>query len=113
MKRLFFSLILVVGLSITSFAQTDSKQTEEYAIVDVFEQEKTKVIRVTKGLEPTTERLLQKGKTEVYGDFTQVIVELDKLNKQGYELLNVSTAYTTLTGFTTPQSGVPRFTFMM
>jgi len=114
MKK-FIGLIIILCLSGLSglFAQSESGQTEEYAIVDVFELGKKKIIRITIGEQPAEEKEWKKEKTDIRGDFSPVMVELHKLNKLGFELLNMSTTYTNVDGSQYTIYGTPRHTFMM
>ena len=114
MKNHFKIILIVFLLGFTkSFAQTTSNNTEEYAIIDVFEYGKKKIIRVTIGEEPAQEKEWTKEKTEVNGDFSPVMKELNKLNSLGFELVNMSTTYTTQDAGQFITTGTPRFTFMM
>jgi hypothetical protein len=114
MKNFIVVILLLVLIGNTkSFAQAVVAQTEEYAIVDVFEAGKRKYIRTTVGTEPAVEKEWEEEKTAVRGDFTPVIEELNKLNLRGFELLNMSTTYSTISGGTYAAHGTPRFTFMM
>jgi len=114
MKKLIGIMVILFLLgTFKSFAQTSSNKTEEYAIVDVFETGKKKIIRITIGEEPAQEKEWSQEKTEISGDFSPVIAELNKLNLLGFELLNMSTTYTTIGGGTYVTHGTPRFTFMM
>ena len=94
-------------------AQEESERTEEYAILDVFEYGKKKIIRITVGERPAREKEWKKEKTDLRGDMSPVMVELGKLNKRGFKLLNMSTTYTTVGGGTHQSNGTPRHTFVM
>jgi len=109
-------LTLIIGFMLLTFSFesiAQSTQTEEYAIVDVFEIRKKKIIRTTIGEEPATQKEWEVEKTDVTGDFSPVIKELNDLNKKGFKLLNTSTTYTTVGGGQTTMYGNPRFTFVM
>jgi len=113
MKKTIGILMLIIFFGITGLvAQTEQKRTEEYAIVDVIELRKRKIIRVTIGEEPAVEKEWKDEKTDVKGDFHPVMVELGKLNAQGFNLLNMSTAYHTQ-GSSTVIYGFPIYTFML
>ena len=117
-KSIILSALCLLALSVilSSFitkASLNTSQTEEYAVVDVIQSGKKKFIRVTKGTEPTTETEWKKEKTGDTDDFTPIIALLNQLNQQGFELLNASTAYQTITGTTFLMYGDPRHTFMM
>ena len=112
MKKItLITTVAIMFMSFNSIAQDN--QTEEYAIVDVFELRKKKIIRTTIGDEPAIEKEWNKEKTEIAGDFSPVMKELKELNKKGFELLNMSTTYTTPGGGQYATHGTPRFTFMM
>ncbi len=108
--------IVALSILLSSFIQKSSVQntrTEEYAIVDVIEDYKTKTIRVTKGTQPATDEVWKKEKTEIYEDYTPTIKILNQLNAEGYELVNASLAYTTMSGKYSLEGGNPRHTFVM
>ncbi len=90
-------------------------RTEEYAIVDVVEIGKKKIIRITVGEEPAIEKEWEKQKTEIAGDFTPVMKELHALNEKGFEIVNSSLAYTpsSMSSGNTITPGVPRSTFLL
>ncbi len=119
-KTIIISTALIV-ISITIFGFTQKatstlSRTEEYAIVDVLEIGKKKYIRVTVGETPTQEVVWEKEKTDQRGDFSPVIKELNKLNDQGFELVNVSLAYTTIAmagSSAISREGDPRHTFLL
>ena len=107
--------LLIISVVLSSFISKttlNNSRTEEYAIVDVVQSGKRKFIRVTKGTEPTTETEWKKEKTDDRDDFTPVISILNKLNEEGFELLNASVAYQTLSG-NVIMYGDARHTFMM
>ncbi|MGN6645397.1 MAG: hypothetical protein ACTHJT_02605 [Cytophaga sp.] len=68
-------------------------RTEEYAIVDVLDYGRRKVIRVTVGEELTQEKEWEKTKTEIDPDFTSAIKDLNLLNAKGFEIVNSSLTY--------------------
>ncbi len=111
-----FSL-LTIFITLSSFIRKTSDvpqgRTEEYAIVDIIQLGKRKMIRVTKGSEPSTETEWKKLDTDTRDDYTPVIKVLNRLNEEGYELLNASLAYTSVGGGSTLFTGEPRHTFMM
>ena len=109
---LFLSTLAIFLTSFLIKTTSSDSQTEEYAIVDVLQNGKRKFIRVTKGTEPTSEIEWKKEKTDLSDDFTPVIEVLNQLNAQGFELLNASLAYQTLSG-SSLNYGDPRHTFMM
>jgi hypothetical protein len=114
MKKLIgiITLLTLVGASTVS-AQDERVRTEEYAILDVFEYGKKKVIRITVGERPAREKEWKRQKTDIRGDMSPVMVELGKLNKRGFKLLNMSTTYTTVGGGQYTSQGTPRHTFIM
>ena len=105
-------ILIFIGTSIIS-AQEDRVRTEEYAILDVFEYGKKKIIRITVGERPAREKEWKKQKTDLRGDMSPVMIELGKLNKRGFKLLNMSTTYTTVGGGQYSAQGTPRHTFIM
>ena len=112
MKNSVIILSLLL-LSFTGKLLAQSTQSEEYAIVDVLERRKKKIIRITIGDKPATEKEWEVKKTDIPGDLSPVIKELNTLNKQGFKMLNMSTTYETPGGGDFAPSGNPRFTFMM
>jgi len=106
------AILFLIGIC-TVLAQDNSERTEEYAIVDVFEYGKKKVIRITVGERPAREKEWKKEKTSIRGDMSPVMIELGKLNKRGFRLLNMSTTYTTVGGGSYATQGTPRHTFIM
>lgn len=105
-------LLLLLSVVLSSYitkTTMNSSKTEEYAIVDVIERGKRKYIRVTKGVEPTTESEWKKEKTDDKDDFTPVISALNQLNEQGFELLNSAISHETISG----NSSGARLTYMM
>jgi hypothetical protein len=106
------ALLILIGTNAVS-AQNDMERTEEYAILDVFEYGKKKVIRITVGERPAREKEWKKEKTDIRGDMSPVMKELGKLNKRGFKLLTMSTSYTTVGGGQYPTHGTPRHTFVM
>lgn len=109
MKKLILIIsFFMLSLGFKTIAQT---QTEEYAIVDVFEYKKQKVIRITVGNEPVTEKEWEVEKNNAF-DFSPVTKVLHELNKKGFKLLNMSTTFITVSGVNNIL-GTPRFTFIM
>jgi hypothetical protein len=108
--------LLTLSVILSSFINKtilNSSRTEDYAIVDVVQSGKKKFIRVTKGAEPTTETEWKLEKTENRADFTPIIAVLNQLNEQGFELLNASLAYETVSGANFVMYGDARHTFML
>jgi len=114
MKKMIglIALLFLVGVNAVS-AQNDLERTEEYAILDVFEYGKKKVIRITVGERPAREKEWKRQKTDIRGDMSPVMIELGKLNKRGFKLLSMSTTYTTVGGGQHTSQGTPRHTFVM
>ena len=111
MKPIYF-VLCIFAMSILSVNAQSTKQTEEYAIVDVVESGKSKIIRTTIGTEPAVEKEWKKEKTAIAGDLSPVLAELTRLNTLGFELLNMSTSHVT-TGGAGAVFSTPNFTFMM
>lgn len=108
--------LLALSLILSSYISkktTNNSRTEEYAIVDVIQSGSRKFIRVTKGIDPTTEAEWKGEKTKDSEDYTPVIKVLNQLNEQGFELLNTSLAYSTVDSEIRTTYGEPRHTFMM
>ncbi len=109
-------ILLVLGLAFGTFAmqgQVEQAPSEEYAIVDVIERGYQKSIRISIGEEEATERVWKTESTNRIGDFSPVIKVLNDLNRQGFELLTMSTSHITIDGYGVMSDGDPRFTFMM
>jgi len=107
-RPIIISGVLLITLSIilTSFvskAKPNRAGTEEYAMVDVRSYGKTKFIHVSKSNQPTTEKEWEKGESN---DNNPIIITLDKLNEEGFELLSVSSDFH-------PSNGTQSQTFML
>ncbi|WP_018343393.1 hypothetical protein [Cytophaga aurantiaca] len=123
MKKIILisSLVLASAFLLAGFITNSNQKsavntrTEEYAIVDVLEQGKKKIIRVTIGEEPAIEREWEKQKTDLYGDYTPVMKELHALNEKGFEIVNSSLAFTPapVSNGNSFGSGYPRSTFLL
>jgi hypothetical protein len=103
------SILLILSISLVSFIhqKTDTKRTEEYAIVDVEEHGKVKSINITIG---DTKIDHINAKVEYVQDLRPVHIELNKLNEQGFEIVNVTS---TEAGTTTSSSITPRHIFLL
>ncbi|MDB5273768.1 MAG: hypothetical protein JWO58_2135 [Chitinophagaceae bacterium] len=84
------SILLIGAFFLGSFIQRSKEgiATEEYALVDVFEKGHTKLILVSIG-EKKYEPICCK--TTDKADLTPVMRELNLLNREGFEIVNVST----------------------
>jgi hypothetical protein len=110
---LIASSFFLLGFVTIGTKQSEVKKTEEYAMVEVIEVVKKKIIRTTIGEEPAQEKEWEKTKTDIEGDMGPVMKELNALNEKGFELVNVSLSYSVPTssqGYSGP--GYPRHTFM-
>lgn len=112
MKQAIYILTFLLVIICSAVSGQDF-QTEEYAIVDVFEFRKSKTIRITLGEADPTEIEWKTERDNNSGNFSEVIKQLNILNKQGFELLNMTTTYTTSDGGEIVTPGTPRFTFML
>lgn len=92
LKLTFILGLITVGQ--LSFGQTN--QTEEYAIISVYQKGKKNFISTTIGSVSTEEKEYDKEKNEKKYDMAPVIAEMERLNKMGYELFNSSTAMITI-----------------
>lgn len=101
MKKSIITILALAAVSCIILGFTQSKEhktarTEEYAIVEVQQYGLKLLINITIGENPTERVVWEREKTDRVGEFSPVIKELDKLNMQGFELLNVSSlAYNT------------------
>lgn len=94
------STIIIVALAASALTFTAFKnfgpeppvRTEEYAIVSVIQDGKRNFISTTVGSQPTEDKEFAKNKTDKKNDLTPVIKELEKLNEQGFYLVNGSNA---------------------
>lgn len=108
-KTVLIFLTLILASSLGVYAQ--ETQTEEYAIIDAYQVGKKTVIRVTIGEEIPSEEVWKIEKTEVSEDMSPVMKELNKLNRQGYKLLNMTTTFSTPGGGAS--SGNMYYSYMM
>jgi hypothetical protein len=114
-KNLLIALISVLFASgLFSFVQQGSPsntgRTEEYAIISVFQSGKSNFMSVTIGSQPSIEREYQKDKNEKRYDLAPVLAEVEKLNAQGFELVNGSAA---IHGMNQYGGGAPFYAFIM
>jgi hypothetical protein len=87
-------------------------QTEEYAILSVFQQGKRNYISVQIGSQPTEEREYEKDKSDKRFDMAPIIAEMEKLNKLGFELFNSSTGMIPIMYNGTGSSATPFYSFV-
>ncbi len=92
MKTLFAFLFTFVLVSNLSFGQTT--QTEEYAIMSVYQIGKKNYISVTIGSQSTEEREYEAEKSAKRYDAAPIIAKMEELNKMGYELFSSSASMT-------------------
>jgi hypothetical protein len=90
-------LAVAAGISLTGLVafiarhpQPAETRTEEYAVVSVFQSGKNNYISVTVGSRPSEEKEFEKEKNNKRYDLAPVIREVEKLNAQGFELINGS-----------------------
>ena len=105
-----FIIITGVGLT-TLFAFASHKQpatarTEEYAIVSVIQVGKKNYISTTVGSKSTSEKEFESEKNAKRNDMAPVVLELEKLNEQGFELVSGSNA-------AIGTAGLPFYTFTL
>jgi len=79
-------------MAFTNFTPDAPMRTEEYAIISVIQDGKRNYISTTVGSMPTEEKEFDKEKADKKNDLTPIIKELEKLNEQGFYLLNGSNA---------------------
>ncbi|KAA9333729.1 hypothetical protein [Adhaeribacter soli] len=87
------SLIGIAGL--VGFISTEKAapaRTEDYAVLNVFQDGKRNYISLTVGSNPTQQREFHREKTEQRYDLAPILREMENLNQQGFELVNSSTA---------------------
>lgn len=116
MSKHFLSLTagLVVAGSLVAFitrapAPAEAR-TEEYAVVSVFQSGKSNYISITIGSRPSEEKEFDKEKNSKRYDLAPVLAEVEKLNAQGYELVNGSAA---IHGMSQYGGGQPFYSFIM
>ena len=109
-KKTVFSVLAVgAGLAtLSAFAshKQTAARTEEYAIVSVVQVGKKNYISTTIGSKSTDEKEFESEKNAKRNDMAPVILELEKLNEQGFELVNGSNA-------AMGTAGVPFYTFTL
>ena len=116
MKNLYIGAVTfaltAIGLFGFTRGETESKRTEEYAILSVFQEGKTNYISVTVGATPTTKEEFQREKAAKQYDMTPIVREMEKLNEQGFELVNSSTSIIPFSSAGTGNTGgSPFYTF--
>jgi hypothetical protein len=79
-------------MAFTNFTPDVPARTEEYALVSVIQDGKRNYISITVGSLPTEEKEFEKAKADKKNDMAPIIRELERLNEQGFYLLNGSTA---------------------
>ncbi|GAB3395478.1 hypothetical protein HNQ93_000211 [Hymenobacter luteus] len=84
-------------------------RTEEYAVVSVYQYGKRNFVSVTIGSKPSEEKEYQKEKNDKRYDLAPVLAEVEKLNAQGYELVNSAAAMHSVEG----GGGLPFYSFIM
>lgn len=114
-KNLFLALGgLLCVFSLFSFIelrrQAPAGRTEEYAVISVFQSGKSNSMSVTIGSQPSVESEFQKEKNEKRYDLAPVLAEVEKLNAQGFELINGSAA---IHGMNQYGGGSPFYSFIM
>ncbi|WP_022822496.1 hypothetical protein [Hymenobacter norwichensis] len=104
--------LLLTGLFafITRQPQVAENRTEEYAVVSVFQSGKSNYMSVTIGSRPSEEKEFEKEKTTKRFDLAPVLAEVEKLNTQGFELVNGSAA---IHGMNQYGGGSPFYSFIM
>ncbi len=99
---------LVAFMSAGSPAPAEGRM-EEYAVVSVYQYGKNNFVSVTIGSKPSQEKVYQKEKNVERHDLAPVLAELEKLNAQGFELLNGTAAMHSVHG----GGGEPFYSFIM
>lgn len=111
MKKTLLSAIatgagLTTLFAFASHKQTATTRTEEYAVVSVVQVGKKNYISTTVGSKSTEEKEFESEKNAKRNDMAPVIRELEKLNEQGFELVNGSNA-------AMGTGGLPFYTFTL
>ena len=75
-------------MAFTNFTPDVPARTEEYALVSVIQDGKRNYISITVGSLPTEEKEFEKAKADKKNDMAPIIRELERLNEQGFYLLN-------------------------
>lgn len=81
-----------LGAFISRHPQPAEDRTEEYAVVSVFQSGKSNYVSVTIGSKPSEEKEFEKEKNTKRYDLAPVLREVEKLNAQGFELVNGSSS---------------------
>ena len=90
-----------------NYSRSGNERTEEYAMVEVFEYKSRQTIRIIKGENPVKELTQKEEKEEQTDDIydkpskskstkMSVFKVLGELNAEGYEIVNASIAYETV-----------------
>lgn len=111
MKNIFKFLFSILFLfsSAQLVAQEAGVQTEEYAIISVFQRGKNNLMSTTIGSKSTDKKEFEKVATLKKYDMAPVIAEMERLNKMGYTLFSSSTSMITIR---LGNIGLPYYTFV-
>ncbi|TYZ08623.1 hypothetical protein FY528_12150 [Hymenobacter lutimineralis] len=116
MKKNLVVALVSLSFAFGLFSFVDQRQlsaagrTEEYAVISVFQSGRNNYLSVTVGSKPSVEREYQKDKNEIRYDLAPVLAEVEKLNAQGFELVNGSAA---IHGMNQYGGGAPFYSFIM
>jgi len=114
MKKYSLPFLLVLSLfGLLAFANqrpAADKRTEDYAVVSVFQSGKSNYVSVTIGSQPSEEKEYQKDKNDKRYDLAPVLAEVEKLNAQGFELVNGSAAIHNMSQY---GGGQPFYSFIL
>lgn len=113
--------LLSLSILFVSFSQkkaTVNSRTEEYAIVDIINNgtnhgDNASVIRITKNKDGKAQSTWEKGGVYDKGNYESVLLVLDSLNNEGFELLTSTMAYETMGGNNRSNFSVPRQSYIM
>lgn len=112
MKTIFKFTLIIALLSFSQFLYAQETQTEEYAIISVYQKGKKNFISTTIGSISTEEKEYEKSKNDKKYDMAPVIAEMERLNKMGYELFNSSTAMIPINITGKGNTGLPFYVFV-
>lgn len=106
----FCAVFTLVAFMSAGSQATAEGRTEEYAVVSVYQSGKSNFISVTIGAKTSEEKEFQKEKNDKRYDLAPVLAEVEKLNAQGFELVNGSAAMHNMNQY---GGGQPFYSFIM
>ncbi len=86
------ALAILVATDVWAQSPPAGTRTEDYAIISVFQRGKKNFVSVTVGSVSSEEKEYEAEKNDKRYDMAPIVEEMEKLNEQGYELVDHSAA---------------------